>query len=66
MNVHGSGFDNGSFALIDGAVPRTTYKSSTLLEASLTREITGTAGKKVVKVHTGSGDVSNEKTLTVA
>jgi hypothetical protein len=66
LKVDGSNFDSGSFVLIDGRVPRTTYKSASLLEADVKSNITGTPGNKVVKVHTGAGEVSNEKTWTVA
>jgi hypothetical protein len=65
MKVYGSGFDNGSFVLINGAAPRTTYKSSNLLEAQLNIEITGDVGDKEVKVHTSAGEVSDSRTLTV-
>jgi hypothetical protein len=65
LQVKGSNFDKGSFVLIDGKVPKTTYKSDSLLEAELKKDITGMAGSKVVKVHTGEGSVSNDKTLVV-
>ena len=65
LNIQGSNFDVGSFALVDGRVPPTTFKSDSLLEADVKRNITDTPGSKVVKVHTGAGDVSNDKTWTV-
>jgi len=65
IKIHGSGFDSGSFVLIDGKVPQSTFRGDALLEAKLTREITGIAGNKIVKVHTSGGAVSDEVTLTV-
>ena len=65
LKIKGTNFDNGSFALIDGKVPTTTYKSETLLEAEVTSDITRTPGSKSVKVHTGGGGLSNEKILVV-
>src|SRR2546422_1679655 len=60
LRIQGSGFDKDSFALIDGNVPKMTYKSDTLLEADVKKDITAKEGKKIVKVHTGGGDLSNE------
>ena len=60
VKIVGTGFDSGSFALFDGIVPKTLSSSDTVLEVSVTKEITGRAGEKVVKVHTGGGLVSNE------
>jgi hypothetical protein len=59
VELHGSGFDNGSFALFDGAALRTNYRSDTLLEAEVKGNITGTSGTKEVKVHKSDGSVSN-------
>ena len=63
--IHGSGFDNGSFALFSGKVPKTNFKSDALLEAEITREITATTGTKEVKVHSAGGEVSNSKDFEV-
>ena len=65
LKIKGTNFDNRSFALIDGKVPTTTYKSATLLEAEVTSDITRTPGSQSVKVHTGGGGLSNEKILVV-
>jgi hypothetical protein len=65
LRIMGNGFDNGSFVLIDGAVPRSNYKSPSLIEADITPDITRVPGTKTVKVHTGRGDLSNEKTWTI-
>ncbi len=66
VRIHGSGFDNSSFSLFDGVVLRTTYVSDILLEAEVKSDITGGAGTKNVKVHTGGGGVSNEVDLMVS
>jgi hypothetical protein len=63
--IHGSIFDAGAFAPIDGCMPRITYMSGSVLEADVTRNITSTPGYKIVKVHTGAGGPSNDKTWTV-
>jgi hypothetical protein len=60
VKIHGNDFDSGSFALFDGAVPKTDFKSVGLLEADVKNDITKSTGTKKVKVHTGGGDVSNE------
>ena len=65
VNIHGSNFDNGSFAFFDAKNPKTTFKSTSLLEVEVKRDITGTAGTKKVKVHTGAGDLSNEVDFNV-
>jgi hypothetical protein len=65
MKVYGSGFDKGSFVLIDGLGPRVTRQSSSLIEVQLNTDITGSVGDKVVKVHTNAGDVSEGKVLRV-
>ncbi len=65
LKIRGTNFDRRSFALVDGKVPATTFKSETLLEADVTKDITRTPGRKSVKVHTGGGGLSNEKTLEV-
>jgi len=65
VKIFGSGFDNDSFALFNGLVPKTSYSSDTLLKVDVTKEITGTAGAKVVKVHTGGGSVSNDVSFLV-
>lgn len=65
VEIHGSNFDSGSFAFFDGVIPKTNYKSDSLLEAELKKNITGTTGTKKVKVHTGSGSLSNEVNFVV-
>jgi hypothetical protein len=60
VKIHGSGFDDGSFALFDGAVPRTNYRNEALLEAEVKKNITGSSGTKKVEVHTSGGDLSNQ------
>lgn len=65
VEIHGSNFDRGSFALFDGVVPKTIYKSDSLLEAEVKKNITGSAGTKKVKVHTGAGSLSNEVDFVV-
>jgi hypothetical protein len=65
VEIHGSNFDRGSFAFFDGVILKTTYKSDSLLEVEVKKNITGTAGTKKVKVHTGSGSLSNEVNFVV-
>jgi hypothetical protein len=65
VEIHGSNFDSGSFAFFDGVIPKTNYKSDSLLEAEVEKNITGTTGTKKVKVHTGSGSLSNEVNFVV-
>lgn len=65
VKVIGTNFDMASFVLIGGLVPRSTFKNDRLIEAELKKNITSVLGTKTVKVHTGSGGVSNEKHLVV-
>jgi hypothetical protein len=65
VEIHGSNFDSGSFAFFDGMNPKTIYKSDSLLEVEVKKDITGTTGTKKVKVHTGSGSLSNEVDFVV-
>lgn len=65
VKIHGRNFDEGSFPLFNSDVPRSTRKSDSLLIAHVTDQITGTPGAQTVKVHSGGGSVSNEKTFTV-
>lgn len=65
IEIHGDGFDRGSFAFVDAKNPRTVFKNGQLLEVEIKKDITDVAGDKKVKVHTGGGDLSNEVKLTV-
>jgi len=59
VKIVGSNFDNGSFALFSGAVPKTVFISEGVLEAAVTKEITNQAGTRDVLVHTSAGLESN-------
>ena len=63
--IIGENFDDGSFALFDGNVPRILKQSSKQLRVLVDSEITGTVGIKTVIVHTSGGDESNEATFEV-
>ena len=60
VEIHGSNFDNGSVVFFGGKTLLATFKSASLLEVEVKKDITGTAGTKKVKVHTAAGDLSNE------
>ena len=65
VKIFGSGFDTDSFALFDGKVPKTLQTTEGLVEVSVTKDITASAGDKSVEIHTGEGDVSNAVTFSV-
>lgn len=65
VELHGSGFDEDSVAMFDGAVPPTKVLSSSLLAATVDSKITGAAGTKTVKVHSGAGELSNSMAFHV-
>ncbi len=65
LGVQGSNFAASSFAVIDGRVPPTRFKSDSLLEVDVDTDITGTAGRKAVRVYAGDGGVSDEQAWTV-
>ena len=66
LSVVGANFNDSSFVFIDGHSPRVEHISDSQLKVSLVREITGSTGPKSVKVHNSdTGDLSNEKILTV-
>ena len=65
VKIVGGNFDAGSFALFDGAVPKTVSVTDTVLTVRMTSGVTGTPGTKTVVVHTGAGDLSNEKPFVV-
>lgn len=60
LEIHGSGFDSGSYALIDGVVARTRRWTENMLEVVVQPDATGKLGDKVVKVHSGGGQVSQD------
>ena len=65
VKIVGSGFDSESFALFDGAVPKTLRATETIVEVSITKDITGKVGDRSVEIHTGEGAISNAFTFTV-
>ena len=66
LTVFGQNFGQNSLVMVNSRTLATRFISNTRLEAQLTTEVTGTVGAKLVKVHDlDTGELSNEKTLTV-
>lgn len=65
VRIHGNRFDSGSFALFDGAVPRILSRNTEMIGVEVDADITKTPGAKLVKVHTGGGELSNEVQFSV-
>jgi hypothetical protein len=66
LAVYGTNFGADSFVLADDVFLQTTYISATQLKGALTKQVTGSPGRKSIKVHnTDTGGLSNEVTLTV-
>jgi hypothetical protein len=59
LALYGENFADGDLVLISARVAATTFKSSILIEAQVTSEMTKDAGTKDVLVHTPAGAVSN-------
>ena len=66
IELHGSDFDREGFPQIDGATPAFVFKHAGLVAVTVTKSVTGAAGKKMVEFHCGSGDLSNKIGLEVA
>jgi len=65
LSLYGNGFTENDLVLVDGKAPAKNFITAKELEATITKDITHTKGDKIVKVQSGSGEVSNELVLII-